>query len=409
MKILYFSHSYLPNVSSASLVAGETVRRLMEKGHEVDVLVPQNRFDCARGSDALPIFPCPEGVFPPKGAIYVDTFLPEKLSPFSEVLALSWGGAMRCLKGGGYDLIISEFHPKNPSSFSALMVASGLGIPVCLRTHDVLFDVSPEISPTRALAHLLFTLNRKAIRGADIVFTQSREFSDFLRSYYGRRGAIDLFPNGVDTDKFGCGGPDRALAGKMGLEGSRVLLYSGNVSLVYGLDVMIRALPGIVAEEPETVLVMLGSGPGYRDLRALSKKVGVDDRVIWHPPVSYDLVPAYLSIADVCIGTLRSSHLTVGTVPTKVLQYMSCGKVVACSHNGVSRELLIDGFNGVTAEGGPKEIAGEIVGVLSDEGRALSLGRNARRYVEERYDWRVLIDKFDERIQECASQKHCRQ
>ncbi len=162
-------------------------------------------------------------------------------------------------------------------------------------------------------------------------------------------------------------------------------------------------MPRIVKEEPDVRFVVIGKGPEKSRLLDLSRRLKVDRFTLFLDEVSHETIPKYVSAADVTIGPLATLAITVGTIPKKVLEYLACGKPVVACHGGVSKDLVIDGYNGVLVD--PQnvdELSLAIIRLLKDSKQAKRLGENARRHVESLYNWNA-IETLDELLENISS------
>ena len=64
---------------------------------------------------------------------------------------------------------------------------------------------------------------------------------------------------------------------------------------------MVRALPGILQENPDTVLLLVGGGPMEESLKAIAETWGVADRVIFTGRVPQAEVSRYYGLVDLLI------------------------------------------------------------------------------------------------------------
>jgi len=183
------------------------------------------------------------------------------------------------------------------------------------------------------------------------------------------------------------------------------VLYMGRISRIRGLDSLVRALPGIV-KKSEMKLVLVGEGEEKQRLIALSKILGVDKYVLFVDEVDHDAIVRYACLADVAVGPLIALPVTVGTLPIKVLEYMACGKPVVACHDGASKSLVVDGYNGLLiSSGNVRELRSAVVRLLKDNAFAEKLGENARLHVERFHDWNVITDRLDEMLSKAVGNK----
>lgn len=104
-------------------------------------------------------------------------------------------------------------------------------------------------------------------------------------------------------------------------EGEPLLVYSGGVSAVRGLETLIDALPYL--PDVHAALVVKASSRVVRNLLQMAAKLGVRDRVHVVPFVDPDEVVTYLSTADVGVHTMFGGYLNHElALPNKYFEYM---------------------------------------------------------------------------------------
>jgi glycosyltransferase involved in cell wall biosynthesis len=268
MRILYLAHYYFPYMSSASLITHDIISRL-QKRHDITLVVPY--------SPGVMISAAPSGVVigrrPSHGKFpasptkrlefatlhYAGNLFPFEVSVFSEGLSLAVEAVNIC-KERTFDLILCQYHPANLASLGGLLAGKLLKIPCILRTEDLLLGSTLRLA-TRIHAYSALFFNRSAVNGCNVVLTQSSEFHELIRSYYGRKGATRISPNGVDTRMFSPEVSASSLREALELKNVKVILYVGSLSADYGLDRGIMALRAIVRKMQNVALVVVGDGP----------------------------------------------------------------------------------------------------------------------------------------------------
>ena len=191
---------------------------------------------------------------------------------------------------------------------------------------------------------------------------------------------IRVLPNGVDLVGFQPPeGPREpatvVLSGKMS--------YHANVTAAHHLirDIM----PLVWASNPAVKVKLVGSTPS-RDVLALGNRYGPLVTVTGHVP---DMRP-YLQTA-----TLAVAPMAYGAgIQNKVLEAMACGTPVVASPQAVAalpetvqQALLI-------AADAPSSAAA-ILSLLRDPALQTSLGRRARAYVSEHFDWSTVTAELE--------------
>ena len=248
-------------------------------------------------------------------------------------------------------------------------------------------------SPRYALTRYLET---RALKRADGVAT----ICEGLRKDIVARGVspekIVVIPNAVAADEFPIAGPaDPQLRQRAGLENSKVIAFIGSFYPYEGLDDLIQALPRAIKSVPELKLLLVGGGPAEEQLRQLSKKLGLSDRVLFVGRVPHEEVQRYYALADVMVYPRKPIRLTETVTPLKPLEAMAQKKPLIASDVGGHRELIIDGKTGILAP------AGDLPGLakaiadffeMADGGRAIV--EEAYRFVLEERNWARSVSNY---------------
>lgn len=240
-------------------------------------------------------------------------------------------------------------------------------------------------------------LETRAVRRADAVAV----ICEGLRADLVKRGIdpakIMVSPNGVDLELFGTPpARDGALAGELGLDGADVIGFIGSFYDYEGLDVLIEAMPQLVAQAPAVHLLLVGGGPMETVWRAMAEASPVADRIHFVGRVPHHEVERYYSLIDVLAYPRKAMRLTKLVTPLKPLEAMAQQRLVAASDIGGHRELIQDGVTGTLfAPDDPAALATALAQLLAnrtgwDERRAV-----ARRYVEEQRNWFSNIRHYE--------------
>ncbi len=199
---------------------------------------------------------------------------------------------------------------------------------------------------------------------------------------------IDVVPTGVNLDAFDHGRAD-IIANKYGLRSDKVVVYTGSTAAFQGVHHILEAAPGVVAQEPEATIFIVGDDPGEK-MAALAQEKGVADNVIITGERPFTEVAHFLAIAKVAI----IPRTECPGIPQKLSNYMAARKAVACFEG--SAKLLEHEVNGLIVENGnAQQMADAIVRLLRDDMLARRLGEAARESLIGKYDWPSLAAKTE--------------
>jgi len=398
MNVLYVSNSWsFSPTHAAAVTTYEIVKGLAKKGHKVTVLVPtvENSELLKKGS-VEPVVS--ENVKAISLGFSVDhgkesfVFYGLSCSMFFVPLVLK---ALR--RRGEYDAVISMFHPSHLATFFAYLIARVMKAPLIVKVHDLLVDATDPSLLRRGYKKAMFRFYLRFLKRGDVFLVPSVEWVRLLaRVYDVNKKRIVLFRNGADAVKFNSGVSCSSLRSALDLKDNKVVLYSGQVSRIRGLDYLVRSMVGVVKEVEDVRLLIVGDGGERSRLVVMVQQLGLDDCVLFLGSISHDFMPEYICSADVAIGPLVALPITVGTLPIKVIEYMACGKPVVACHDGASKELVVDGYNGVLIDSGDVGgLSSALIRLLNDAEFARNLGVSARKHVEKYHDWNVITAELD--------------
>ncbi|GHH16353.1 glycosyltransferase family 4 protein [Streptomyces rubradiris] len=204
-------------------------------------------------------------------------------------------------------------------------------------------------------------------------------------------------PPGVDEKTFHPGSGGDAVRARLGLTDRPVVVCVSRLVPRKGQDTLIRAMPRILAAEPDAVLLIVGGGPYERDLRRLARETGVAGSVRFTGAVPWSELPAHYGAGDVFAMPCRTRRggLDVEGLGIVYLEASATGLPVVAGDSGGAPDAVLDGETGWVVRGGePAEAADRIVTLLQDAGLRRRMGERGRRWVEEKWRWDLLAENL---------------
>lgn len=259
------------------------------------------------------------------------------------------------------------------------------GVPFAAFTHGVELWAG-QVPVTRRL------LSQVASRAA-LVTCVSQWAANELRSMVGPGPRIELLPPGIDRDRYHPGVSDAAVRERHGLEDHPVICCVSRLTLRKGQDKVIRALPWILREIPETRFLVVGTGPDLDRLKNLAVRKKVADRVIFAGEVSGDVLPEYFRVGNVFAMPCRTRKLglEVEAFGAVFLQASAVGRPSVAGDSGGAPEAVIHGETGLVVDGNEvDEVAEAIRELLGDPERATKLGAAGADRVHRDLTWDAL-------------------
>ncbi len=196
--------------------------------------------------------------------------------------------------------------------------------------------------------------------------------------------------NGIRVPRNRCSPED--LKHKLGLSGQRVIGIVGRLSKEKGHAFVLDALPYVVAEVPETVLLIVGDGSERKALVEQAKRLGMGRRVMWAGERTGSDVQELYQAMDVV--AVPSAFEGFGLVAAEA---MAAGRPVVATKVGGLKEVIADGETGVLVyPGDTASLARALIGILHDSKQAEEMGTKGQERALERFS----SDRFTESISE---------
>ncbi len=278
----------------------------------------------------------------------------------------------------------------------ALRAARRYNIPFLLHVIDALHTLVPN----RSIQPLARSVEKRLLRTADRTLFINHELRDYGAALGARLDISSIIRTGVDLIRFHPSNSGAKLRAAYGFKSDDVvLIFIGWLYKFAGIDAILRALPDLPSE---VKLLIVGAGEAEAELQRQCKQLDLSERVVFTGRQTYEMMPAFIAAADVCLLFSNINEITRHIVPIKLYEYMASGKPVLASElPGVIRE--VPPGNGVTYTRRDTLISA-LTKFLASKTRRQE-GRQARRFVEMNCDWETLTDEFEKLLQDTASRK----
>lgn len=221
---------------------------------------------------------------------------------------------------------------------------------------------------------------REVCREADLVVAVSEADADALKALVPGLAPLVL-PNGIDVAAYST---DIEPVPEMGSLG---LVFTGKMDFRPNVDAVLwfaqELLPRIRRKMPQARFWVVGQRP-HRRLERLRRDPAVTITG-WVDDVRPFIAGAAVYVVPIRVG---------GGTRLKVLEALAMERAVVSTHRGVEGFPIRDGEHALLRDS-PEAFAEAVVALLRDPARRRALGRAGRRFVEEHYDWGVLIPRLE--------------
>lgn len=206
----------------------------------------------------------------------------------------------------------------------------------------------------------------------------------FGEKKYFRR--VRIITGGVDVSRFSSTKDYKEVERKYKLKGKNVVLFTGKITQKKGVEYLVKAAPKINGE-----VFIVGGGDDLDRLKAIVRRRDIRNVHFTGYIKDRDMLGQFYKRANVFVFPSVWDE-PLGLV---ALEAMACGTPVVASKKGGIPLAVKDGYNGyLVRPKSPKQIAEKVNKILEDRKLQDRLSKNARRTVEEKFDWRIIAKRF---------------
>lgn len=258
------------------------------------------------------------------------------------------------------------------------------------------------------LQHRIHGLEWKLAYEANRVFVCSRHMKEeVVRLFQLPDDKVDIIPNGIRvpgrsgadgrperqdrTEQYGVGAGVLASEARDGWfdSGDRIILFVGRLVYEKGVQVLLEAMPSVLARVPGARLVIAGAGPMRGMLERRAAESGAGHRISFWGFIDDETKSRLYEAADLCV--FPSLYEPFGIV---ALEAMASRKPLVVSDTGGLADLVEHGSDGYKALPGHVEsLAWHVTEMLSDPAAAAEMSARAYEKVLAEYDPAAIAEK----------------
>jgi glycosyltransferase involved in cell wall biosynthesis len=331
------------------------------------------------------------------------------------VYALAHGGALESILAaeGIQSRWVGRRHAVDLRAFVRLTRALRAFRPAVVHTHhlgQLLYGgVAARLAGARVVhtEHEFYTLARprhqRMLRAfsrlADVVTAVAEPVTEFLHRTVGiPRGKLRTISNGVELDRYETAKPvDRADWGWT--REHTVIACIGRLSPEKGQAVLLDAFRRMRVPHPSARLLFVGDGDDRASLSRQAEAWGVAAETRFLGARAD--VPNILAACDLVV--LPSHH---EGLPLVAIESMAAGKPVIATAVGALPGLLQNGrYGALVPPGNPASLAESIAALLSDPSRRAQVAAEARRLVEQQYNFDDTVRAYEQVYEQLVSRE----
>lgn len=394
MRILYLHQFFTTREGTGGTRSYEFARHLVRAGHEVTMVTaargPAPRRFTVEGIDVVEV----RGGY----ADYMKATARGHASRMAGLGGFALSATPAALRARRPDVVFAT-SPALTVAVPGLLAARRHRVPLVFEVRD-LWPRAPiemgalENPAARALAR---ALERAAYRGAAHVVALSPGMREGVIAAGVDPMRVTTIPNAADLDLFSPevdpGGLRSRLRGER--EGAFVCSYFGAMGEANDLDQVLRAAK-ILRDRGEDGIVFALQGDGKRR-PAIEAEVRQAElaNVVLLPAGDKASAARLASASDACLTVFKDIPVLATNSPNKLFDTFAAGRPAIVNTDGWQRELVEDNQAGVYVRpADPEDLADRVLALRDNPALVRTMGANARRLAETRFDRRDLAERL---------------
>ena len=249
---------------------------------------------------------------------------------------------------------------------------------------DTLVEDRGRFGPGSLAGRALRAVDRRALRGADLVVADTRQNANYLSEL------ADLPPERVAVCFVGA--EEQIFTPRWSPSEPFTALFYGKLIPLHGVETVLEA----ARLEPGLRFRVIGSGQLEHVLD------GRPPNVEWVRWVNYEWLPDELQDAGCALGIFGTTAKAQRVIPNKAFQALACGVPLVTADTPAARELLSDGTSAVLVPPGNGEALAKAIRRLADDAAFAERIAHGGRAAYERQAsedvlgrrWRKLIESL---------------
>lgn len=363
MKILTLSYEYPPLGGGGGKVAQGLANNLVQRGHDVDIITmgfkDLPKLDKSSGPTIIRL----PGIRSKTESCHMGEMLPHEIYAMIRARSL--------IVSKGYDLIHAHF--LFPDGFAARILSSWFRLPLLVTAHGS--DV-PGYNPDRfmLLHRMLGPIWRYTVAGVDRIVSPSEHLVRLIKQS-DQNAPTQVIPNGFDPGRFRSDRPRKP----------RILVIT-RLFRRKGVQYVLKAAASL---KQDVEVHIVGDGPYLDDLKQLDNELGLNTKFWgWLDNESEELKELYETSAIFAFTSDQENF------PINLLEAMCAGNAIITTNSSGTSEVVGDAAILVPPQD-PDAIREAIEKLLNSPDAAESLGRKARKRLEDHFSWEAVTSRYE--------------
>ena len=286
---------------------------------------------------------------------------------------------------------VMHFHNIPDFGVFCTLIPRLMGVKVILDVHDLVPEFYQRkfgLDENHPIVRILKCMEKWSCRFADHVITVTTLWEDTLtgRSVSAEKCSVIL--NSPDLNLFNRGYKRK----DPGVKPFR-LVYHGNLTEIFGVDLAIRAVAIIRQEIPDVEFQIYGQGKTGKSLALLIEELNLEKHVFLNTSVSRFSVPFVLGRADIGIDPKRDGVLAGEGLSSKCMEYLAIGLPAVVSGIKAARTYYDETMVRFFRPGDKKDLAMAVIELYKNPQMRKALVEGSAMF-KIRHGWHIYQDIY---------------
>jgi glycosyltransferase involved in cell wall biosynthesis len=390
LKIILYVDSFLPNIGGKEIVVYNIAKEYISLGHNVRIVGPAGVYSNRAYNLEIPIHRCPHFKM-----------------PFQDLISLIY--LLFDIIFYGCDIV--HAHNTNPNGYIAALLKKIINFPLIITPHGSDIHTIPGIKYGQMLDNRKRKRITYALMKSNIFTAISNSVRDSLVAAGASIDKVRMIPNGVNIKRFSSIKKSRIKPFDGWSGDEKIILTVGNYRECKGFENIIKAMPAILNEVPDSKCIIVGKNNEV--LKPLIKDLGLDKKVVIKGPVKYTSIPLRKNDNSqdelASIFALSTIYISAGIdegaegMSLALLEAMASGlPIIATSISG-NRDVIENGISGILVKPScVEDLTKETIRLLKNKDKRDKM-TSVQKDIVEQYGWNSVAKKYLEVYKEAIN------
>ena len=203
------------------------------------------------------------------------------------------------------------------------------------------------------------------------------KIKDLFINKYNITKQVNVIPTGIDIDKFKITPSMKkniqTIKNKYKIKDTDFVIGSvGRIAPEKSFDKLLYNIKDMIKVNTNIKVLLVGGGPDLDNLKELTKKLNLENYVIFTDKVNYDLVPTYFNIFNVVVSFSKTE-----TQGLTIIEGLAASKPTLCIEDDSFRAMIEPNYNGYLFKN-DTEFKDYIFKLMNDKKLYKDMATNAR-------------------------------